>query len=771
MTSRSQFFCVLILRITLAALCHHLCAASSPPQPGDRLLATIQAAQAAVEQPLGREDVIWQADSQSTDGRVWRYLRGHVEIHKEQMILTANEVDYNEQTHDAYARGNVHFVNPLRKEDIYAARFDYNLDSEIGMFYQVHGKVSSATQGNPFVLHTSEPFYFQGETAQKIQDHYIVYHGFITDCKVPHPWWTLGTPRATIVPGSYALMRRAVFRLRKIPLFYAPVYYKSLERLPRQSGFLTPNIGNSSSRGRVLGESFFWAISRSFDLTLDGMYYSARGPAEQIIGRGRPNDKSHFDAYFFAVQDRGIGPTRHKQGGQMFSLSGRTELPWGFHGAVNVNYLSSLEFRLAFTETLNEAIFSEAHSVAFATKSFSTFFIDAALVRTENFFTTQPSDHIVIRKLPSLEFNSREHELLSGPLPVWFSLDSAADFLDRGQPNFHVHLSERFDLFPRVSTGFSWKGFHFTPTFGLHETHYGEQQTPSGTVLDRNLLRSAQEVSLELVPPSLERIFNGPKLLGDKLKHVIEPKITYRYVTGVDNFNQVIRFDERDLLTDTNEVEFSLINRLYSKRESSGEVREILDVEVRQWRYFDPTFGGALVPGQRNVFLSTVDLTPFAFADTLRSYSPIVSVIRVQPRWNYTVEWRNDYDPLRGKFVDSGISADATVKNFGFSLGHFVVRSDPLLTPPSNQLRWMVRYGAMNKRGWNTGFNIVYDYRQRAIQYANSQVTYNTDCCGFSVEFRRFALGSTRNDNQFRLALSIANIGSFGNLKKQEKMF
>jgi len=49
-------------------------------------------------------------------------------------------------------------------------------------------------------------------------------------------------------------------------------------------------------------------------------------------------------------------------------------------------------------------------------------------------------------------------------------------------------------------------------------------------------------------------------------------------------------------------------------------------------------------------------------------------------------------------------------------------------------------------------------------------VTYNTDCCGFSVQYRRFAVG-TRNENQFRIAFAVSNIGSFGTLKPQEPIF
>jgi LPS-assembly protein len=729
-----------LLRITLAALCHGFCQA---------------------------QDVTMEADEQKAEGP-WRFLRGRVEIRRDEMVLTAEEVDYNEQTGDAEVRGNVHFSHPARKEDVYASKFKYNLNTGNGVFFEVRGTVRSASQASPRILTTNEPFYFQGEIAHKIGDHYVVFNGWVTNCKVPGPWWKLHSPKATIVPGRYALLQRSVFRLRKVPLFYAPVYYKSLERAPRSSGLLTPNIGNSSRRGRVLGESFFWAINRSFDLTAGGTYYSQRGFSHQITGRGRPTRTSHFDAFWFAMKDRGIpeGETRRKQGGRMFTMDGRTELPLGFRGAASVNYLSSLEFRLAFTETLNEAIFSEAHSVGYVTREWSTFALNAALVRHENFQTTERDDTIVIRKLPSVEFNSRERELVRGRLPVWLALDSAFELLGRRERGFRTRqLAERFDFFPRLSTRLAWKGFYLTPTLGAHETYYGERLRADGTVSGEGLRRSAREFSLELAPPSLARVFGG------WLKHVIEPKASYRYVRGVPDFDRILRFDERDLLTNTNEAEFSLVNRLLAKRAATGEVREVVSLELWQRRYFDPDFGGALRPGERNLFLSTVGLTPFAFADGPRRYSPVVSVLRVQPRWNYALEWRNDYDPDRGKLVNSGVTLDGFWERFNVSLGHYATRSSPLLTPNSNQLRGLVRWGAVNKRGWNTGFSTVYDYRLGIMQWANTQVTYNTDCCGFSVEWRRLALGTIRNENQFRLALSIANVGSFGNLKKQERMF
>jgi LPS-assembly protein len=56
------------------------------------------------------------------------------------------------------------------------------------------------------------------------------------------------------------------------------------------------------------------------------------------------------------------------------------------------------------------------------------------------------------------------------------------------------------------------------------------------------------------------------------------------------------------------------------------------------------------------------------------------------------------------------------------------------------------------------------------MQYALAQATYNTDCCGLSVQYRRFSIG-LRDENQYLLSFAISNIATFGTLKKQERLF
>jgi LPS-assembly protein len=88
-----------------------------------------------------------------------------------------------------------------------------------------------------------------------------------------------------------------------------------------------------------------------------------------------------------------------------------------------------------------------------------------------------------------------------------------------------------------------------------------------------------------------------------------------------------------------------------------------------------------------------------------------------------------------------------------------------------NQFRVLLGYGHPNKRGFSGATAFGFDSNLGFLQYATVQTNYNWDCCGVSVEYRRFALGSVRNENQFRFSFTLSNIGSFGNLRKQERLY
>ena len=718
-------------------------------------------------------DVEIRASTQESAAGVSR-AEGSVEVRKGTMIITADKAVYDEASGMLEAEGNVHFRTADGVEDIHASHISYNLSAQEGSFYDVNGFLSSASQGGAGILTTDNPFYLEGSVVHKTADSYVVHDGVVTNCELDDMWWSLKSPKTTIRPGESATIRHGVLRLKGVPIFYMPIFTKSLERIPRRSGFLTPNIGNSSRFGLVFGQAYYWAINRSYDATFNGTLYTDRGQSSQLSLRGRPTSHSNFNADFFGVRDKGLlldNGDRLKQGGVSFSIDGVAQLPGGFRGVVDVNYLSSLEFRQAFTQTFEEAVQSQVRSTGFVSRNFASYSFNGSISREENFQDIARDNTIVIRKLPGFEFNSRTQQVSKGPVPLFFGFDTSFDLVSRIQPEFETrNFVQRGDFFPRVSSHFQWKGFHVTPTFGARATAYG-QSRQNDALIGQNLYRTAGEFSLDIVPPALQRIYNGPSWLGQKVKHVIEPRLRYRYTGGIDDFAAVVRFDDRDIMSNTNELELSLTQRLYAKA-ADGSTREVLGLGVWQRRYFDPEFGGAIAPEMRNVLRSTLDISPFAFLDQARNYSPVIMSLTTKPNFKTEFEWRASYDPLRQKVVNSSASIAYQFTNlFRTVVGHTAVRTPTTLSPASNQITALFTVGDFNRRGWNGAVYNIYDYRQQIFLYTRSQLSYNTDCCGFGIEYGRFAIGPTRTENQFRVSLSIANVGSFGTLRPQGRLF
>jgi LPS-assembly protein len=110
-------------------------------------------------------------------------------------------------------------------------------------------------------------------------------------------------------------------------------------------------------------------------------------------------------------------------------------------------------------------------------------------------------------------------------------------------------------------------------------------------------------------------------------------------------------------------------------------------------------------------------------------------------------------------------------KEFFATVAHFRLQADPILQPLSNQVRVLMGYGSEARKGFNFTTGVSYDITNSSLQSQLVQFSYNGNCCGLAVEYRRIALGNVRTDNQFRVAFIIANIGNFGNLRHQEKIF
>ncbi len=750
------------------------------------------AAAAQTRLPAGRGILELEAKQQRKEGDIF-IADGDVDIRYQNMRLRADHVEYSALTAVAVARGHIQF--DFNTQHLEADEVRYNMRTGRGAFERVRGTVEIQRHPNPSVLITPNPLYFEAKEVERLDERtYKIRDAWLTVCEPSRPKWTFHAPHATLTVDYTVAMLNANFRLFHIPLIYLPYATAPASRKLRQSGFLLPDFGDSSRKGFVLGDAYYWAPADWLDFTLGAQLLSRRGWSQTGEFRARPWENMHLSGNYFGVVDRGlVGPNgiRVPQGGHRLQLKLDALLPQGWRAVADINQLTSLTFRLAFAETFGEAVNAEVRSAAFVTNNFRGFSLNFAVLNSKNFLRL-PTDTalettVVLRSAPEVRFSSVEQAPWRR-WPIYFGFDAFADAVHRSETCTLIRADcvgsngqllssrrletpaavQRTEIAPRVTVPLRWGPWlGVTPTFVLRTTRYGSQLL-AGTVVGDSLRRTTTELTVDIRPPSFARIWERP---AAKWKHTIEPQVAYRFVNGVNNFGRFIRFDEDDTLTNTNEFEYSIIQRLY-RRAGEGQADELLTWRVAQKYYFDSTFGGALVLGQRNVFQALTSITGFAFADAPRHFSPLVSDVRVTPGGPYDAEFRLDYDPMRGKFTTVGTLLKVKpYREFFLTLAHFALQTNLVLQPKSDQVRALVGYGEINRRGWNAALGFSYDIRQEFLQNELVQVSYNGTCCGIAFEYRRIALGPVRTENQFRVALIIANIGAFGNLRRQEKIF
>jgi LPS-assembly protein len=716
---------------------------------------------------------------------------GAVDIHYGNQRLQADHVEYNDETNEAIVRG--HVVFDYENQHLEADDAHYNVSTGRGTFLNVRGTVKIERRANPSVLITDNPLYFEARNVEKFNnDLYFLTNAWITVCDPEHPKWQFYAPHAHVRVDKTMALVNANFRLFKVPLIWLPYATAPAGPKVRQSGLLIPIVGNSTSKGFVFGDAFYWAPTPWMDTTLGAELLSARGSAERAHFRAKPSENTSIQYSYYGVIDRGV-PTvvnpdlstqmteRVSQGGHEQELEVQSLLKHNWRFVADVNELSSLTFRLAFADNFGDAINSEVRSSVFLTHNFNGFSLNVAALNDKSFLTVNPvQTSVSLREAPEGRFSSVEQAPWRN-LPIYFGFDAFAGALHRSDGVIDTPTAvARTEFAPRVTLPVHFgRWLDVTATAAFRTSYYGDSLVRNSILTTpllsgQPIVHNDGEFNVNFRLPALQRYFqlrNSPK----KFKHTIEPDFSYRYVTGIHNFSQLIRFDSDSTLTNTNELEYGVTQRLWMKR-GEDQPEELVTWRLVQKHFFDPTFGGALVTGARNVFQTLDDLSPFAFADTPRRWSPIISDIKVTPGGRLDFEQILEYDTQRGSSGQlTTIGTIAKIKPYKelfFTIADFRLDANPsVLQPKANQIRTLIGYGSETRKGFNITSGISYDITNNALQNQLLQISYNGNCCGLAVEYRRIALGQVRTDNQFRVAFIIANIGTFGNLRRQEKIF
>lgn len=796
----------------------------------------------------GTDLAILESDRQSKTGSTYA-LDGNVVITYRNYRVEADHIDYNADTGELNATGRVRLTGGPDQEIIAASRGTMNLNSETGRFYNVTGSVGvKSGTGSKAVYVSSNPYLFTGQVVVKTGPReYRIYYGTLTSCQLAHPDWLLSADLFK-VNGEQASAKNSVFHLINIPLLYLPYVTHPVNTGGRQSGFMVPNPGNSSTKGLSLGEEYYWAINRSMDLRVGLDYFSRRGWAQsgQFRYRGAGNDFA--TARYSGLVDRGIviGGVFVNQGGQDVLAAGRHDFNEHTRVAGNLEYLSSYLYREAFTENFNQAVSSdilsfiygihEAHGYMESVRADRYQGLKQVAVAATPDTPAIPEQQIKIFHFPSFDFDSTEHRL--GSTGLQWSMESSIAGLSRVQPKFSSGgLTQRLDLHPQLAYPVGFGGWHMRPSVAVRDTLYSRSQKEgAGSAppieLPNGLNRADFEAEVDLRPPVVERDFNSrgiEKLFHHDLRHTVEPSLTYRYVTGVDNFRRVLRFDDTDIVSNTNELEYGVTQRLFLRPSKTGACadtvhrrseprsepgaaqseaqdeaqtdwdygpaatigpstpcgsREWITWRLAQKYFFNETFGGAVEKGRRNIFDSTLNFSGIAFLTEPRAISPLTSRLRIRTSDHMDIQWDFDLDTGAKKFTSNNILLDLHEGNLFSGLSYARLNapgrfySEGVSSAVSNfsQLRLLLGYGSPYKPGFGIAAKVGLDLNQNTanaglVQYGALQTSYNWNCCGLSVEYRKYELGSVRNESVERFNFTLVNIGTAGNLRRAISLF
>jgi LPS-assembly protein len=764
------------------------------------------------EQEGGDGEVVVYSDKQTVEGEEGKRILthvGNVDVRFGIYRLQADKVQIVEAENKMIAEGSVVF-DQGDDQRITGATAIWNYKTKLGTFEDSTGFTNQTNDGTVI--------YFTADRVERVSlTEIVITKGKFTACEEAVPKWSFTADEARVKVGDRVKLKNAKFKVKDITLVPLPYASIPIKERDRASGFLTPTFGFSGNKGFRLSTAYFQTLGRSADVTIRGDIYTSRGVGYGLDFRTRANSRSYFDFGFYAVKDRIFGSKADAdhpdQGGSIVYAQGVHYFSNGFTAAADVRLTSNLAFRQVFSDGIQQIISPIEVSQVFVNKSWDNYTLNL-LARSQ--VISIPNVRIKTRNLPSVNFDKRPSQL-SFLKPLYFSFKSSIEGVSRREevdditlyrrqtgsdPVVSPVLGQRMDIYPQVTLPISTKYFNFTATTSARVTYYSNSFDALRRVTGRDVIRKYGEFQFDIRPVALAKNFYG-KDSAFKFRHVIEPFVTYRFVKGVDNFSKIIRFDYIDTITDTNELEFGVTNRIYTRRYSeavtdeaqkklreeiadtkqplSVQPYEIFTLTVRGKYFFDKTFGGALIPGQRNQIEPITAMSFYTFGGVPRRFSPLNIDATYRPQKTVYFNTRMDVgvqgDSLRA--ISATVGYDTPLlklfQTFYYTRAVDLIPSLAQYANANNKEAGTLRgsqwspsiFVGNREKGIYGGTSLFFDFENRRASRLSPLISslytvgYAYDCCSLALQFYTFNVG-VRNENRLVFSFRLNGIGSFG---------
>lgn len=745
-----------------------------------------------------------KTDGSGADGKKIVIHTGNVDARYGIYRLQADKITIVEATNMMIAEGNVIF-DQGDIQRITGSKAEWNYNTKLGYFVDTTGFTNQTNDGTVI--------YFTADRVDRISLTEIkILNGNFTACEDAVPKWSFTAAQANIRTNDRIKLKKPKFRVKNVPVAAFPFISIPLRKDDRKSGFLTPTVGYSGNKGARVSGAYYQTLGRSADVTFRGDIFSKRGLGFGADLRTRANSRSFFNAGVYIVKDRLFSKEFPDQGGTAIYADGVQYFSNGFVAAADVRLTSNLAFRQVFSDGIQQVISPIEVSKAFVNKSWNDFTLN---ILTKSEVISIPNVRIKTRNLPSINFEKRFSPLKFFD-KAYFGFKTSLEGVSRRESvdNLNLYrqiagqdpivtpaLGQRFDINPQISIPLTTKFATFTLTAGFRSTYYSNSLDIFRKVTGKDILRNYGEFELDVRPVALAKNYyrnNG----SFRFRHVIEPYFTYRLTSGVNNFNRIIRFDYADTITDTNEVEFGITNRIFTRRYTEAvtdeaqkllqettanqstlaiQPYEMFTFTVRQKHFFDPYFGGALNPSRRNQIPSITSLSAFTFGGVPRRWSPINVDFTYRPERTIFVNTRADIGVQGDGLRDISATVGYDTKILKIFQTFYYTRAVDLI-PSLQQFNDPFRKEAGTLRGSQWSPSIFVGNREKGIfggvslffDFQNRRETKNTplisslgtigyayDCCSLVAQYYRFNVG-VRRENRWVFSFRLNGIGAFG---------
>jgi LPS-assembly protein len=654
--------------------------------------------------------------------------QGNVRVTYQDVSLRCDEIEVDLKTMHLRAVGNV--ILDQGQTRMTCSRMEFDLQKKVGTLYEVEA----------FFPPT---YHFRGEEMEKLDEtHYRFHKGLFTSCDLSDkgaPPWSIQVSDALVELEGYGHFRDAALKVGKVPVFYTPRLLWPVKR-DRATGLLVPSFGYSSQRGAYLGNSFFWPVSRSFDATflLDAWTKGYFGLGSELRWAPAENALGNVLPYF--VWDPSNKRWEWKATGKHNQL-----FAGGYTLHAELDLVSNLDFFQQFQGIIDLNANRTLYSYISLSRNWGPQTVNYRVDHRQTFFTDPFSGQTAkatFDRLGEVEYRLRSTRI--GNSPFYASGVASADEFSVNRTTTLSGRYGRFDLNPAVTLltpGFPW--LSVTPTVGFRETYYTSQNAQGGlSLVDQPLSRHYGTVGISLVGPSFSRVWTEDN--GDKVKHLVEPRVDYNYVSNAGDISKVPLFDEKDsALVTLNRLAWTLANRLFVKTATGS--REVATLEVgQQYSFSDP-----LTPARQ-----------FSDPQLPASQKGVFSIsLRTVPVLASNVDARADFDPVTHKLQATSLSGGVIKGTNSLNLTWYS-SYDPRTGVATNSQSRV--YLGLSPAGspWRFETQTAYNITTSKLLEERVLFRWRGSCWAATVELRDYRSESYR-DRSYRLAIDLTGLGTF----------